>query len=141
VNYSAEFNASRTDPAAFWRAQAHKLAWYRAPQTILAQDENGIAQWFGDGELNTAYLALDFHIEQGRGAQTALIYDSPVTGIIQRFSYAELCDAVALCAGMLAGLGVSKGDRVLLYMPMVPEAAIAMLACARLGAIHSVRTN
>jgi propionyl-CoA synthetase len=138
MSYSAEFNAALTDPAAFWRAQAHKLAWYRAPQTILTQDENGIAQWFGDGELNTAYLALDYHIEQGRGAQTALIYDSPVTGIIQRFSYAELRDAAALCAGMLVGLGVSKGDRVLLYMPMVPEAAIAMLACARLGAIHSV---
>lgn len=110
MSYREEFKASITDPAAFWYKQAQQLAWYRAPQTILTTDQHGIASWFGDGELNTSYLALDHHIESGCGAQ---------------------------CAGMLAALGVGKGDRVLLYLPMVPEAVIAMLACARLGAIHS----
>ena len=138
MSYLAEFERSLADPAAFWGEQARHLAWYRLPQTVLAQDERGIPRWFPDGELNTSYLALDFHVEQGRGAQTALIYDSPVTGATRSFTYTELRDAVASCAGMLAGLGVHKGDRVLLYMPMVPEAAIAMLACARLGAVHSV---
>lgn len=138
MSYLAEFERSLAEPEAFWGDQARGLAWQRAPQTVLATDDRGIPRWFPDGELNTSYLALDFHVEQGRGEQTALIYDSPVTATIKRFSYLELRDAVALCAGMLAGLGVRKGDRVLLYMPMVPEAAIAMLACARLGAIHSV---
>jgi propionyl-CoA synthetase len=138
MSYAAEFERSLTDPQAFWSEQARQLAWHREPRIALAADERGVPRWFPDGELNTAWLALDFHVEQGRGAQTALIYDSPVTGTVRRFSYLELRDAVALCAGMLAGLGVCKGERVLLYMPMVPEAAIAMLACARLGAIHSV---
>jgi propionyl-CoA synthetase len=138
MSYRAEVERSRADPEAFWGDHARRLAWYREPRTVLAADDLGIPRWFADGELNTSYLALDFHVEQGRGEQTALIYDSPVTGTIRSFSYLELRDAVALCAGMLKGLGVQKGDRVLLYMPMVPEAAIAMLACARLGAIHSV---
>src|SRR5690606_26894478 len=136
--YSNEFAASIEDPAGFWRKRAAALAWFKPPQTILEQDEHGIARWFVDGELNTAYLALDFHIEQGRGEQLALIYDSPVTQTVARFTYRQLRDRVAQCAGMLVQLGVGKGDRVLLYMPMVPEAAIAMLACARTGAIHSV---
>jgi len=138
MSYSAQFANSINDPAAFWREQADRLPWYKAPTRILAQDENGIARWFEDGELNTAYMALDHHVEQGRGEQAALIYDSPVARTTRTLTYSELRDAVARCAGMLSALGVTRGDRVLLYMPMVPEAAIAMLACARLGAIHSV---
>lgn len=136
--YRAEFTDSLQDPAGFWLRQAAPLAWFKPPRTALATDANGIARWFVDGELNTCYLALDHHVEQGRGEQCALIYDSPVTGQVRRFTYRELRDEVARCAGMLAGLGVAKGDRVLIYLPMVPEAAIAMLACARLGAVHSV---
>jgi propionyl-CoA synthetase len=138
MTYRSEFSASINDPQSFWREQALQLAWYKPPQTILRSDEHGVARWFEDGELNTSYLALDHHIEQGRGEQLALIYDSPVTNTIVKFTYRELRDAVACCAGMLAALGVGKGDRVLLYMPMVPEAAIAMLACARIGAVHCV---
>ncbi|MFT3929659.1 MAG: propionyl-CoA synthetase [Spongiibacteraceae bacterium] len=150
MGYREEFSASINDPASFWRQQAAQLAWYAFPQIILApptdlqNDADGsgytknLGRWFVDGEMNTSYLALDYHIEQGRGAQVALIYDSPVTNTIKQFTYTELRDAVAQCAGMLQQLGVAKGDRVLIYLPMIPEAAIAMLACARLGAIHSV---
>jgi len=94
--------------------------------------------WFPGGELNTCFNALDRHVRDGRGEQAALIYDSPVTGVVRRYSYRELLDEVARFAGALAHEGVSRGDRVVIYMPMVPEAVIAMLACARLGAIHSV---
>lgn len=138
MSYRSEFERSLAGREAYWNEQADRIAWYRAPRTTLTSDPDGASHWFADGELNSAYLALDHHVEQGRGAQTALIYDSPVTGTVRSYSYEELRAAVALCAGMLAGLGVRKGDRVLLYLPMVPEAAIAMLACARLGAIHSV---
>jgi propionyl-CoA synthetase len=138
MSYQDEYQQSIEQREAFWREQARALPWYRFPQTILSEDGNGIARWFVDGELNTCYMALDVHVEQGRGEQTALIYDSPVSGKKATYSYAELRDEVARFAGGLAGLGVAKGDRVLIYMPMVPEAAIAMLACARLGAIHSV---
>jgi non-ribosomal peptide synthetase component E (peptide arylation enzyme) len=138
MGYCEEFAASIQDPAAFWQKQAQQLAWYRAPQIILEEDSDGIARWFVDGELNTSYLALDYHIEQGRGEQIALIYDSPVTSTIKQVTYSELRDVVAQSAGMLQQLGVTKGDRVLIYLPMIPEAAIAMLACARIGAIHSV---
>ncbi len=138
MGYLQEFERSIADPASFWLQQAEALAWYRAPRTALAADDNGVQRWFVDGELNTAYLALDHHVDNGRGEQLALIYDSPVTGIIERFTYQQLRDRVARCAGMLAGLGVERGDRVLIYMPMVPEAVIAMLACARLGAVHTV---
>ena len=104
----------------------------------MQQQDANHYQWFTDGVLNTAYLALDYHIEQGRGEQTALIYDSPVTNTKQQFSYLQLRDDVARFAGVLKALGVSKGDRVVIYMPMIPQAAIAMLAVARLGAVHSV---
>ncbi|MFB3058709.1 MAG: AMP-binding protein, partial [Gammaproteobacteria bacterium] len=110
----------------------------KKPQNILSTDEHGIQRWFADGEMNTCYMALDHHVENGRGDQTALIYDSPVTDQKKTFSYAELRDEVALCAGMLQMQGVVKGDRVVIYLPMIPEAVISMLACARLGAIHSV---
>ncbi|GAB2905308.1 propionyl-CoA synthetase [Rheinheimera gaetbuli] len=136
--YQQQFNQAITAPEAFWQQQAAKLNWYKAPNSILQQQDADHYQWFNDGVLNTAYLALDSHIEQGRGEQTALIYDSPVTNSQQRFSYRELRDAVAQFAGVLKALGVAKGDRVVIYMPMIPQAAIAMLAVARLGAVHSV---
>ncbi|MFC1503405.1 propionyl-CoA synthetase [Pseudomonadota bacterium] len=136
--YQDAFDLAANEPETFWKQQAQSIAWFRFPQTTLSQDENGIERWFADGELNTAYLALDHHVENGRGDQTALIYDSPVTGKKARYSYRVLRDQVAKTAGMLASLGVGKGDRVVIYMPMIPEAAMAMLACARLGAIHSV---
>jgi len=136
--YEKEYCESIDQPEAFWRKKAEQLHWFKAPQQILSTDENGIQRWFADGEMNTAYMALDHHVAEGRGDQTALIYDSPVTASKQTFSYRKLTDAVATFAGALQNEGVGKGDRVVIYMPMVPEAAIAMLACARLGAIHSV---
>ncbi|WP_019933719.1 propionyl-CoA synthetase [Oceanimonas smirnovii] len=136
--YQQAFDLAANSPEVFWKQQAQQLDWFTFPQTILSQDEHGIERWFADGELNTAHLALDYHVAQGRGDQTALIYDSPVTGKKARYTYCVLRDQVAKAAGMLAALGVQKGDRVVIYMPMIPEAAISMLACARLGAIHSM---
>ena len=136
--YQEIFRQSIEQPEDFWRDKAQALPWYRFPQTILARDENGIDRWFVDGEMNTAYMALDYHVENGRADQPALIYDSPVTGQKKQYSYRELRDEVARVAGMLAVQGVGKGDRVIIYLPMIPEAAISMLACARLGAVHSV---
>ncbi|TNF86298.1 MAG: propionyl-CoA synthetase [Gammaproteobacteria bacterium] len=138
MSYATEYQRSLTDPEGFWAEQAEALPWFEAPKQILGQDKNGVWRWFAGGRMNTCYLALDRHVEAGRGDQVALIYDSPVTGKVEKFTYQALTDQVALTAGALAGLGVGKGDRVIVYMPMVPEAAVAMLACARLGAIHSV---
>jgi len=138
MSYQHEYHASMKSAEMFWREKASNIAWYKAPNTVLDEDANHVARWFADGELNTAWLTLDYHVEHGRAEQTALIYDSPVTGVIQKFSYRELRDAVATFAGALQRRGLGKGDRVILYMPMVPQAVIAMLACARLGAIHSV---
>lgn len=125
-------------PEAFWKEKAADLKWFKDPENILTQDEHGIHHWFADGEMNTAYMALDYHVENGRGDQAAIIYDSPVTDTKRTITYTQLRDEVAKTAGMLRDLGVEKGDRVIVYMPMIPEAAVAMLACARLGAIHSV---
>lgn len=138
MSYQQQYKASIEQSEQFWQEQANKIHWFKQPQTILSKDENGIDRWFADGELNTAYLALDHHVLNGRGDQRALIYDSPVTGVKKQYTFSELTEAVARFAGVLAAQGVEKGDRVIVYMPMVPEAAIAMLACARLGAIHSV---
>ncbi len=138
MSYASVYQRSLTDPEGFWREQAEALPWFEPPKQILGRDDNGVWRWFAGGVTNTCYLALDRHLEAGRGDQTALIYDSPVTGQVRSFTFAELTDSVARVAGALAGLGVGKGDRVIVYMPMVPEAAIAMLACARIGAIHSV---
>ncbi len=136
--YRSEYRRSIDDPAGFWREQAQRVEWFEFPRTILGRDSNDNDAWFADGVLNSAYLALDRHVDAGRGAATALIYDSPVTGTVTRYSFAELRDEVAQFAGAMVGLGIEKGDRVIIYMPMIPEAAIAMLACARIGAIHSV---
>ncbi|ELP6756035.1 propionyl-CoA synthetase [Vibrio vulnificus] len=136
--YQKEYQWAKQQPESFWQAQAKNIDWFEFPKTILANDPNGIERWYPDGLLNTSWLALDYHCEQGRGDKVALIYDSPVTETKQVYSYFEMRDRVARIAGMLADQGVTKGDRVVIYMPMIPEAAMAMLACARLGAIHSV---
>ena len=138
MNYHDEYQQSIEQPEVFWRKQAEQIKWYEFPETILSQDEHGFYRWFAGGKLNTAYLALDVHIEEGRGDQLALVYDSPAANMQQKFTYEELRDTVAKFAGCLRNLGVEKGDRVIIYMPMVAEAVIAMLACARLGAVHSV---
>ncbi|WP_280522145.1 propionyl-CoA synthetase [Neptunomonas qingdaonensis] len=138
MSYQAEYNKSIETPELFWGEKAEDIHWYKKPQKILSEDENGISRWFADGELNTAYLALDFHVENGRADQDALIFDSPVTDTKIRYTYKELRDEVAKFAGILKAQGVAKGDRVVIYMPMIPEAVIAMLGVARLGAIHSV---
>ncbi len=138
MSYQEEYQASIDNPEAFWTEKAGQLDWYKPATNVLSTDEHGIQRWFADGELNTCHLALDYHVENGRGDQTALIYDSPVTNQQKKYSYSELRDQVALCAGMLKNHGVEKGDRVVIYLPMIPEALISMLACARLGAVHSV---
>ncbi|MDR3570118.1 MAG: propionyl-CoA synthetase [Syntrophobacteraceae bacterium] len=136
--YSEAFNESINDPSSFWGKAAQEVAWKTPYERVLDDSNPPFYKWFVGGELNTCYNALDFHIEQGFGDRTAVIYDSPVTGTVKKFSYLEVRDRVAKIAGMLRGLGVKKGDRVIVYMPMIPEALMAMLACARLGAIHSV---
>jgi len=138
MSYIAEYQRSMNDPEGFWREKAKALEWSSFPQNILTCDADGIGHWFADGEMNTAHMALDYHVKNGRGDQLALIFDSPVTNCKLSYTYAELTDLVARTAGMLADLGVCKGDRVIIYMPMIPEAVIAMLSVARLGAIHSV---
>jgi len=138
MTYKDEYQASIDNPQAFWAEKAAELDWYKPSTNVLSTDEHGIYRWFADGELNTCHLALDFHVDNGRADQTALIYDSPVTNQQKKFSFRELRDEVARCAGMLKAQGVEKGDRVIIYLPMIPEALISMLACARLGAIHSV---
>ncbi|MFB3104087.1 MAG: AMP-binding protein, partial [Pseudomonadales bacterium] len=138
MSYAQEYQRSLTDPEGFWREKAELLPWFEFPETILDQDPNGAWRWFRGGKMNSCWLALDRHVEAGRGEQNALIYDSPATSQIRKYTYSELTERVSRVAGALQGLGVGKGDRVIVYMPMVPEAAIAMLACARLGAIHSV---
>ncbi len=136
--YAKEYQASIETPAEFWAEQAKALDWYKAPKQILSEDINGMQRWFADAELNTCYMALDYHVANGRGEQSAIIYDSPVTATKTKISYSELLDQVATFAGLLQQSGVSKGDRVVIYMPMIAEAVVAMLAVARLGAIHSV---
>ena len=138
MSYQQEYQASIENPEKFWAEKAEEIEWFKAPENILSTDKDGIQRWYADGELNTSHVALDYHVNNGRGDQLALIYDSPVTEQKKTYTYRELRDAVARCAGMLKAHGVEKGDRVLIYMPMIPEAAISMLACARLGAIHSV---
>ncbi len=129
---------SLKDPVGFWGEAAEAVHWYKRWEKVLDDSRPPFYRWFAGGQVNTCYNALDLHVEEGRGDQSALIYDSPVTNSIETFTYRELRDKVAVFAGALARLGVTKGDRVIIYMPMIPEAAVAMFACARLGAIHSV---
>ena len=136
--YAEVFHRSLADPDGFWGEAAREIDWYREPSTVLDASNPSFSHWFPDGVLNTCFNALDRHVRDGRGSQAALIYDSPVTGTQRTYTYTELLDEVARFAGVLRSLGVDKGDRVIIYMPMVPEALIAMLACARIGAVHSV---
>ncbi|MEU8026305.1 MULTISPECIES: propionyl-CoA synthetase [Micromonospora] len=136
--YRAAYERSIADPTGFWRDAAAEIDWHRPPQRILDDTRAPLYRWFPDGELNTCHNALDRHVAAGRGDQPALIHDSPVTGVTRTYTYAELRDATARFAGALRRLGVGRGDRVLLYLAMVPEAVVAMLACARIGAVHSV---
>lgn len=136
--YSPLYQSSIEQPDVFWGEKAQLIDWFTFPTEILSTNQHGLPQWYANGKLNTCYLALDRHVEAGRGDQTALIWDSPVTGNIVHYTYTELRNKTAQFAGLLHQLGVTKGDRVIIYMPMVPEVAIAMLACARLGAVHSV---
>jgi len=137
-DYEKVFRASVDDPEAFWLGAAETIDWSRQPTRALDSSNPPFYRWFPDGELNVSFNALDRHVAAGRGEQAALIYDSPVSGTGRTYSYAELTGEVSRFAGVLAGLGVGKGDRVVIYLPMVPEAVIAMLASARIGAVHSV---
>jgi propionyl-CoA synthetase len=136
--YAEAFQQSLTDPERFWGAAADGIDWYRPPTVVLDRTNPPFYRWFADGLLNTCFNAVDRHVQDGRGDQAALIYDSPVTGTSRTFTYRELLDQVERFAGVLRGLGTGAGDRVVIYMPMIPEAVVAMLACARIGAIHSV---
>lgn len=140
--YQHTFQRSIEYPESFWAEQAKRIPWYTPPQTILSYDGQSPgtahARWFSDGEMNLSYAALDYHVDNGRGDQAAIFWDSPAAQAKQTISYREMRDKVAYFAGALAQLGVTKGDRVVIYMPMIPEALVAMYACARLGAIHSV---
>ncbi|SET72418.1 propionyl-CoA synthetase [Thalassotalea agarivorans] len=138
MSYAEHYQHSIAKPEEFWQQNSQRIDWFESPKQILSQDQSGFYRWYEGGMLNTSYLALDYHINHGRGEQTALIYDSPVTNTKRRYSYVELKHLVAKFADVLAKKGIAKGDRVLIYMPMIPEAAIAMLATARLGAVHSV---
>ncbi|MDV7243367.1 MULTISPECIES: AMP-binding protein [Rhodococcus] len=138
MTYRDEYKLSTTDPTAFWSQAARAIEWDRPAAVTLDERNAPLYRWFPDGILNTCFNALDRHVQAGHGARQALIYDSPVTGSKRSFTYAKLTALTAKFAGVLRHLGVRQGDRVLLYMPMIPEAVIAMLACARLGAVHSV---
>ncbi len=136
--YDEAFKRSILDPDEFWGEAGENICWYKKWNKVLDNSNKPFYRWFTGGSLNTCYNALDFHIENGLGNQAAMIYDSPVTGIIRAYTYNELRDEVAKFASVLSQLGVKKGDRVVLYMPMIPQAVISMLACARIGAVHSV---
>ncbi|MDP7397472.1 MAG: AMP-binding protein, partial [Lentisphaeria bacterium] len=129
---------SLQDPEGFWAAAAESVHWYKRWDRVLDDRNVPFYRWFTGGVVNTCHNAVDRHVDSGRADQAALIYDSPVTDTIRTLTYRELRDKTAAFAGALAALGVGKGDRVLIYMPMVPQAIVAMLGCARLGAVHSV---
>ena len=137
-DYRATYDRSMQDPAGFWRDAAAAIDWVRPPDRILDDSAAPIYRWFPDATLNTCHNALDRHVDAGHGDRPALIHDSPVTGVTRTLTYRELRDEVAVFAGALERLGVRKGDRVVIYMAMIPEAVVAMLACARIGAVHSV---
>jgi len=136
--YFEAHERSIKDPNGFWGEIAEDCHWYKKWDKVLDDSNKPFYRWFTGGKLNTCYNALDYHVESGRGDQAVMIYDSPVTDTIKQFSYRQLRDEVAKFAGALSAQGVQKGDRVVIYMPMIPEAVIAMLACARIGAVHSV---
>ncbi|MFY7861422.1 MAG: AMP-binding protein [Chitinophagales bacterium] len=138
TSYQDSYRKSIDTKEEFWANEAKGIQWNKIPKNILSQNEEGLYEWFADGELNMSALCLDFHIKNGRGDQTAIIYDSAARGIVQKISYSELKSKVAKFAGALQSLGVQKEDTVVIYMPMIPEAIVAMLSAARIGAVHSV---
>ena len=138
MTYKDVYNSWRSNPEAFWMGQANAIDWVKPPSRALNDDNAPLYEWYSDAQVNTCYNAVDRHVENGRGDQTAIIYDSPITGTKGKTSYAELQTQTATLAGALRDKGITKGDRVIIYMPMVPQALVAMLACARIGAIHSV---
>ncbi len=138
LKYDEIYRQSIHQPELFWGRAAEEIQWTKKWDRVLDNNNKPFYRWFTGGELNTCYNALDYHVETGRGEQIAIIYDSPVTGTIRKISYRELLEEVSKFAGVMTSLGVKKGDTVIIYMPMIPEAAIAMLSCARIGAVHSV---
>ena len=138
MTYKEIYTESIEQPEKFWKHHADEIEWYSKPQIITSEDENGYPLWYKDGELNVCYLAIDKHIQDGYGNNTALIYDSPVTQNIKKYTFLEVKTEVAKLAGGMLSLGLKKGDTAVIYMPMIPQAAFAMLACARIGVTHSV---
>ncbi len=138
MTYKEIYEDSIEHPEKFWAEQADAIEWYNKPETILSKDKNGYPLWYKDGELNICYLALDKHIQDGCGDQVAFIYDSPVTQTVKKYTFSEVKTEVAKLAGGMQLLGLKKGDTAIIYMPMIPQTAFAMLACARIGVIHSV---
>ena len=138
MSHDEMFQRSLEDPEGFWAEQGERIHWFKKWDRVLDSSDKPFYKWFPGGELNTCYNAVDLHIEEGRGDQPAIIYDSPVTDTIKHITYNQLKERVSKIAGALKTLGVEKGDTVIVYMPMIPEAAMAMLACARIGAVHSV---
>jgi hypothetical protein len=136
--YPEVYAAWQRDPQAFWAEAAQEIDWIEKPKTIFDPNAGVYGRWFPDAVCNTCWNAVDRHVQGGRAAQPALIYDSPMAGAKRVYTYAQLLEEVRTLAGVLQEFGVAKGDRVVIYMPMVPEALFAMLACARIGAIHSV---
>ena len=138
MGYRETYAEWKSDPEAFWLDQARAIDWITEPEQALYERGNHMYEWFAEAEVNTCYNAVDRHVDQGRGDQVAIIYDSPVTGQKTTTTYAQLRDQVATLAGALQARGVTRGDRVIIYMPMVPQALVAMLAVVRIGAVHSV---
>lgn len=138
LSYQLDFKKSIENPENFWLEKAQQINWFKSPEKALSVDTEGLYRWFKGGKINICYNALDLHVLNGFGNQTAVIYDSPVTQTIEKYTYQELLNRVSKCAGGLRKLGVNKGDTVIIYMPMIPQALITMLACARIGAVHSV---
>ena len=140
-SYTEEYSSSIQDPETFWKKAADLVEWHKKPTSILSMpnpNKPWLSSWYSDGMINMAYNCLDVHVQGGRGDQDALIYDSPVTGVKARYTYKELLHEVSALASVLTDLGVAPGDRVVIYMPMMPESIVSMLACSRIGAIHSV---
>ena len=138
MSYASVYQSWKDDPEAFWMEAAQAIDWDQAPSRALSAENAPLYEWFTDAKVNTCWNAVDRHVAAGRGDQVAIIYDSPITGTGSKTTYAELQARVASLAGALKAQGIEAGDRVIIYMPMVPEAVEAMLACARLGAVHSV---
>ena len=136
--YQEIYQRSIKDPESFWSNVSNEIFWYKKPSKILNSNNPPFYKWFEDGTTNTCYNAIDLHVKNGNGGKTAIIYDSPITNSKKKITYEELKNLVSIFAGALVNQGIKKGDRVIIYMPMIPEAAIAMLGCARIGAIHSV---